>query len=122
MNMPATVSIAFVAYACSSSPPDDKESSPSTGVPDNPTPAATASSSGDGGPAARDAGAHDPNANCVKPGTPNNDVGVGGYCEPNTSDCETPQGTRICTAGYAPPEAWFCTMLCLDDSECGAGA
>jgi hypothetical protein len=56
-------------------------------------------------------------ANCVKPGTPNNEVGVGGYCETD-SDCA---GT-LCSGVYgAPVHDWFCTKLCKIDSDCGSG-
>lgn len=69
----------------------------------------------------------DPNANCVKPGTPNNERGVGGYCEPGRGDCESEQGPRFCTADYAdltPIEdnLWFCSTVCLSDDECGTGS
>lgn len=64
----------------------------------------------------------DPNKNCVKPGTPNNEVGVGGYCEPLTTDCVTDAGVSICTGTVgAPPDAWFCTKVCTDSSQCGSG-
>jgi hypothetical protein len=68
----------------------------------------------------------DPNANCVKPGTPNNERDVGGYCEPGRGDCESEQGPRFCTADFAElttveDDKWFCTAVCLSDSECGTG-
>src|SRR5687767_11181700 len=40
----------------------------------------------------------DPNANCVKPGTPNNERGIGGYCESGPVDCVYEAGPRFCTA------------------------
>jgi hypothetical protein len=69
----------------------------------------------------------DPNANCVKPGTPNNERGVGGYCEPGRGDCESEQGPRFCTAEFAQisvieENKWFCSTVCTMDSECGTGA
>jgi hypothetical protein len=71
----------------------------------------------------------DPNKNCVKPGTKNNELGVGGYCDPkdNPPDCITslPDGgtlIRFCTAAYAPDDHWFCTMPCTPGDDCGAGA
>jgi hypothetical protein len=69
----------------------------------------------------------DPDANCVKPGTPNNERGVGGYCEPGRGDCATPEGTRFCTADYADltpidDNKWYCSTICLTDDECGSGA
>jgi hypothetical protein len=69
----------------------------------------------------------DPNANCVKPGTPNNERGMGGYCEPGRGDCETEQGPRFCTADYAEltpidDDKWFCSTVCMTNEECGTGA
>jgi len=71
--------------------------------------------------------ARDPNANCVKPGTPNNERGIGGYCEPDRHDCEGDAGPRFCTAQFAelakvPDNQWFCSGLCTSDEECGTGA
>jgi hypothetical protein len=68
----------------------------------------------------------DPNANCVKPGTPNNERGIGGYCEPGRGDCESEQGPRFCTADYAEltpidDDKWFCSTVCVTDEECGTG-
>jgi hypothetical protein len=67
----------------------------------------------------------DPNANCVKPGTPNNERGVGGYCE-QAGDCPDDVGPRFCTAEFVEltpvdDDKWFCSTLCADDSDCGAG-
>jgi hypothetical protein len=69
----------------------------------------------------------DPNANCVKPGTPNNDRDIGGYCEPGRGDCQSEQGPRFCTADFGeltpiPDNQWFCSSICTMDEECGAGA
>ncbi|HMJ55883.1 MAG TPA: hypothetical protein VK540_27615 [Polyangiaceae bacterium] len=69
----------------------------------------------------------DPNANCVKPGTPRNERGVGGYCEPGRNDCESDAGPRFCTADYRDltpidDDKWFCSTLCTMDQECGTGA
>jgi hypothetical protein len=70
----------------------------------------------------------DPNANCVKPGTPNNERGVGGYCEPGRNDCEYEGGPRFCTADYSDltpveDDKWFCvSAACTMDDECGTGA
>lgn len=67
--------------------------------------------------------ARDPNANCVKPGTANNEMGVGGYCEPGTDQCVSDAGIRFCTGAFgAPSDHWFCTRPCVMDSECGSGA
>ncbi len=66
-----------------------------------------------------EASGRDPNANCVKPGTPNNEQGIGGYCETN-ADCVS--GKSLCTGLFgAPPDAWFCTRPCKDDPNCGDG-
>jgi hypothetical protein len=60
----------------------------------------------------------DPNANCVKPGTPNNEQGAGGYCE-GPADCV--RGTSFCTATFAAPDdAWFCSKLCETNADCGS--
>ena len=69
----------------------------------------------------------DPDANCVKPGTPNNERGIGGYCEPMRGDCESEQGPRFCTADFAEltpidDDKWFCSTVCQTDEECGTGA
>lgn len=65
----------------------------------------------------------DPNKNCVKPGTPNNEMGIGGYCEPNTPACISDAGIHFCTGAFsAPPDAWFCTKPCNTDPECGSNA
>jgi hypothetical protein len=56
--------------------------------------------------------------NCIQPGTPSNDKGVGGWCEVRT-DCP---GT-LCTGQFgAPDDAWFCSKLCSTNDECGANA
>jgi hypothetical protein len=67
----------------------------------------------------------DPSLNCVKPGTPNNERGVGGYCEQG-SDCPDDLGPSFCTGEFAEigvidDDKWFCSTLCDEDSECGAG-
>lgn len=81
----------------------------------------------------------DPNKNCVKPGTPNNELGVGGYCElkddagnfKSPPDCKAtvdPDGGGMlysfCTAGRAPDNLWFCTRPCEkgNDLPCGGNA
>ena len=69
----------------------------------------------------------DPNANCVKPGTPNNERDVGGYCEPGRGDCASEQGPRFCTAEFSDltvidEKKWFCSTVCMADDECGTGA
>jgi hypothetical protein len=71
--------------------------------------------------------ARDPNANCVKPGTPNNERDVGGYCEPGRGDCASEQGPRFCTAEFSEitvieQNKWFCSTVCMTDDECGTGA
>jgi hypothetical protein len=68
----------------------------------------------------------DPNDNCVKPGTPNNERGMGGYCEPGRGDCDTDVGIRFCTAefkeiGVIDDNKWFCSTICTMDEECGTG-
>ena len=70
-------------------------------------------------PAADAGSGHDPSKNCVKPGTPNNERGIGGYCE--TLD-QCPLGS-LCTAQFgAADDAWFCSQLCVNDSTCGSNA
>jgi hypothetical protein len=69
----------------------------------------------------------DPEANCVKPGTPNNERGVGGYCESGPVDCVYDGGPRFCSADFTatapvPDDQWFCSTICVTDEECGSGA
>lgn len=89
---------------------------------DDPAPVTTSPEAGaanDGATASDASAARDPSANCVKPGTPNNEQGLGGYCESN-ADCVT--GKSLCTGVFgAPPDAWFCTRPCADEPDCGAG-
>ena len=68
----------------------------------------------------------DPEANCVKPGTPSNERGVGGYCE-GPEDCAYDGGPRFCTAEFkeltnVPDDQWYCSTVCTKDEECGTGA
>jgi hypothetical protein len=82
--------------------------------------APTGCSSGDDEPGTEtpDAGGHDPATNCIAPGTPSNDRGVGGYC---TTGDECPKS--FCSALFgAPEDAWFCTVPCKKDADCGEGA
>jgi phage host-nuclease inhibitor protein Gam len=59
--------------------------------------------------------------NCVPPGTPNNDKGVGGYCEKN-SDCVADGSATVCSARFgAGAGSWFCTGPCVRDEDCGEG-
>lgn len=69
-----------------------------------------------------DAPTRDPNANCVRPGTPNNEKGFGGACT-SSADCPSDLGFRLCTADVpdTPDNAWFCTAQCAASSECGTG-
>ena len=65
--------------------------------------------------------------NCVAPGTPANENGIGAYCSPKGNQCDKvgPGGApRLCTADLpdTPGNAWFCTFPCAEDKECGAGA
>jgi hypothetical protein len=67
-----------------------------------------------------DAATDAPPTNCVAPGTPNNEKGVGGYCQ-TSADCIS--SVSVCSALFgAPPGDWFCTKLCTLDTECGTGA
>jgi hypothetical protein len=63
--------------------------------------------------------------NCVAPGTASNAVGVGGYCSPGGGQCDhvgKDGGPSICTADFsAPAHAWFCTVDCATNGDCGAG-
>lgn len=64
----------------------------------------------------------DPQKNCIKPGTPNNDKGLGGYCEPGDYSCVSDVGVALCTGMFgAPDDQWFCTKGCLGDDDCGKG-
>lgn len=95
----------YVTAACSS---DDEEKTDTAAKVDasvGPSPVA-------------DGAARDPD-NCVKPGTKNNDQGIGGYCETHT-DCV--KGLSFCTALLgAPAHAWFCSRPCAEDPNCGEG-
>jgi len=56
--------------------------------------------------------------NCVGVGTPNNELGVGGYCD-TREDCPM----ALCTGLFgAPDDAWFCSRLCKIGDNCGSGA
>ena len=92
----------FMAAACSSS-------SSSTGG------GSDASTSGNDSAIGTEAGGG--NSNCVAPGTPNNELGVGGYCD-KAGDCPG----QLCTALFdAPPNAWFCSKFCSHGESCGTG-
>jgi hypothetical protein len=68
-----------------------------------------------------DSHTRDPNANCVKPGTPNNELGVGGYCETVAQCPAVDGGIRFCSGQFGAPEtAWFCTRPCATDTDCGS--
>jgi len=56
---------------------------------------------------------------CPPPGTPNNELGIGGYCK-TTSDCPSAAGLRFCVADFGSDN--FCTALCTVDADCGSGA
>jgi hypothetical protein len=89
------------AAACSSS------SSSSSNASDASTGSDTGSGTGEGGGS----------TNCVAPGTPNNELGIGGYCD-KASDCPG----QLCTALFdAPPNAWFCSKFCAQGQSCGTG-
>ena len=60
---------------------------------------------------------HDGPHNCVPPGTPNNELGVGGYCD-EASDCP---GTLCSGLFGAPADDWFCTKICANGEPCGSG-
>ena len=77
---------------------------------------------------AGDGGGRDPQANCVKPGEPANERGIGAYCEKGTDECTSDSGpARFCSADFsdlAPirDDQWFCSTVCTTDEECGTGA
>jgi hypothetical protein len=72
----------------------------------------------DGGAPSGDGG-----ANCVAPGDPGNEHGVGAYCDDRTT-CRRRQGgpILICTGAQGGPGQSFCTTFCQRDSDCGSGA
>jgi hypothetical protein len=98
---------------------------PSCGSSDSPEPPVTPVTTGpdssvDAAPPEAAPG-RDPNANCVKPGAPGNEKGVGQYCE-NGAQCAK---DTFCTADFGaltPPDHWFCTMLCAAGTDCGSSA
>jgi len=57
---------------------------------------------------------------CVRPGTPNNEKGVGGYCRPGANDCQGAGGFHVCSADFGG-DGWFCTGPCAMDPDCGSG-
>jgi hypothetical protein len=82
----------------------------------------TACSSSESEPSVADASAEtstrDAAANCIPPGTPNDARGIGGYCETG-EDCPS----SFCSALFkAPDDAWFCTIPCKIDDDCGDDA
>jgi len=56
---------------------------------------------------------------CPPPGTPNNEIGIGGYCK-TSGDCSGAAGLRFCVADFGGDN--FCTGLCTVDADCGSGA
>lgn len=119
MRRAVGVAACVLAMACSESEPPAGAAKPdATTPPDTLPPVDTAIDSGPPG--------HDPDANCVKPGTANNEQAIGGYCNPDGGPfCPRPMGElRLCSGGVkdVPPNTWFCTKLCTRDDECGTGA
>lgn len=97
----AGICVIFLAAACSSS--SSSASSSSDASAGNDTGSVTAEGGG--------------STNCVPPGTPNNELGIGGYCD-KASDCPG----QLCTALFdAPPNAWFCSKFCAQGQPCGTG-
>lgn len=87
--------------------------------------ACSSSSSSDGAADAGDAYVRDPAKNCVKPGSPGNEKGIGAYCEPGGAPCVGDAGSLlVCTGGFpgVPDTAWFCTRGCTVDQDCGTDA
>lgn len=86
------------------------------------TPGCSSSSSpstDDGGEsdASANADAHDGAGNCVPPGTPNNELGLGGYCD-KAADCPG----ALCTGLFGAPDGyWFCSKICANGEPCGSG-
>lgn len=60
-----------------------------------------------------------PAPTCVPEGTPNNELGLGGYCA-SSAACASDAGLRLCTADFGIA-AKFCTTPCETDSNCGSG-
>jgi hypothetical protein len=62
---------------------------------------------------------------CVAPGTASGEDGVGGYCSPGGGQClhaGTGGTATLCTADFgAPAHEWFCTIPCMQQSDCGSG-
>jgi hypothetical protein len=88
------------------------------------SPASPGSAPGDGDASATsDVGAPDRD-NCVAPGSAGNTLGIGAYCDAQTTcPAATPGHVLLCTANFgAPAHEWFCTSPCTGDSECGDGA
>jgi hypothetical protein len=84
----------------------------------------SAGAGGHAGAPPSDSGSRDRNLNCVKPGTPNNEKGVGGYCESSAECASDVGGFFICSGDFdtTPQYAWFCTTFCTVDADCGSNA
>jgi hypothetical protein len=62
-------------------------------------------------------------APCAAAGDPGNGTGVGKFCSPAGGQCLGNADATLCLGDFIQGEfANFCTMICADDSECGAGA
>lgn len=112
-----TMVLTLAVAACSS---DDTTpaSTADAGTPD--TGAGDAQSAVDAG-ATSDAPS---SGNCVPPGTPNNEKGVGGYCSPGGGECASDAAGFILCSGDvgAPVGSYFCTTPCSADDQCGTNA
>lgn len=70
-------------------------------------------------PTSQDTNGTDPAEACVEKGAKANDKGVGAYCDAKTKCSDG----AFCTADFgAPVGAQFCTVICSEDADCGAGA
>jgi hypothetical protein len=63
-----------------------------------------------------------PAESCVRPGDHGNDLGVGEYCTPGGTQCDTFDLAPLCLASVGQDQ-WFCTRIGCDAmTNCGTGA
>lgn len=62
-------------------------------------------------------------APCAAADDPGNSTGVGRFCSPSGGQCLGNVDATLCLGDFIQGEfANFCTMVCANDSDCGAGA
>ena len=123
MRFAVVAPVAVLVAACSSEDAMVVTRTRDTGIADDTSVVADEGAPGDASDES-ESDARDPNLNCVKPGSPGNELGIGAYCE-KQADCHRVDGgpPLLCTAAFSSdPYAWFCTTPCSSPTECGSGA